>query len=285
MSVLSRLSILSAASAAACLSVLLAAGCGPRDSIRKLQSEDAVEALREARAAQREGRVDDARRLFEDLAIAQPANASARLELGILLQDLAGDPYGALGEYRAYLRLAPGSEKEEMVQDRIRGARDQIARRIATGDENARQPGSEEQAERISALELELRLARVAAEHAEADRAKAEEDVKRLQREVSSLNNKLDVFASVGDAPAPKTDLARSVEELPGEAAAPVSGGAAAGSVVSGGTWKVKRGDTLTRIAQKSYGDATRVADIRAANRDKIGPGDRLVEGVILVLP
>ena len=47
----------------------------------------------------------------------------------------------------------------------------------------------------------------------------------------------------------------------------------------------MKRGDTLTRIAQKSYGDATRVADIRAANRDKIGPGDRLVEGVILVLP
>ena len=47
----------------------------------------------------------------------------------------------------------------------------------------------------------------------------------------------------------------------------------------------MKRGDTLWKIAQRAYGDASRNVDIRNANPDKIGPNDQLAEGAVLVLP
>ena len=50
-------------------------------------------------------------------------------------------------------------------------------------------------------------------------------------------------------------------------------------------TYRVKRGDTLWKIAQRAYGDASRNVDIRNANPGRVGPNDQLSEGTVLVLP
>ena len=267
------------------------AGCGPASRIGALQdSGEAAAAAEKAREAQLGGRIDEARAILEDIALARPADAMARLQLGILLQDLALDPYAALGEYRAYLRLAPGSEKEEMVRERIRSARNQIARKTASGDsaDKAALPGSEEQARRIAELESELRAARSEAAAASSERDKLQSEADKLQREILAKDRQLDILQSQGIAAAPRGDLARAMESPAGDDS---SAGVYAPPETQDGaekparTYKVRRGDTLWSVAQKAYGDASRTGEIRAANAERLRGGDKLVEGMVLVLP
>lgn len=277
----------SAAAVAALVAAAALSGCGPGSRIERLKADDRAlsEASEKARAAQLAGRVDEAREIYEDIVAARPSDPYARLQLGILLHDLAGDPYSAIGEYRAYLRLAPGSDKEEMVRERMRTARDQIARRASSGDapDAASLPGSREQQRRISELEAELAESRSAAAAAFAERDRAKSEADRLQREILAKDRQLDVFQRQGVVSAPSGDLARAAEE----AFARETATAAAAPEIAAAprTYKVRRGDALWSIAQKAYGDASRMADIRAANRDVLGGSDRLVEGMVLTLP
>lgn len=275
------------AAAAFFIAAAFVAGCGPEARFKALSKEQsAASAAQRARDAQRAGKVEEAREIYEDIAAARPFDAMARLQLGILLHDLADDPYAALGEYRAYLRLAPGSEKEAMVRERIRAARDSIARRTSGGDtaDCVALPGSEEQARRIAALEEELAAARAEADAAVAERNRLRGDADRLQREILAKDRQIDILQSQGVAAAPSRDLTRAAE-----ADADRSGGAVsyAAPVQPQGprTYKVRRGDTLWSVAQKAYGDASRTADIRAANADRLRGSDKLTEGMILVLP
>lgn len=276
------------AAAALSAAVLAVAGCGPESRIESLRDPKAAEnASDKARAAQLAGNVGEARSIFEDIAVARPSDAMSRLQLGILLQDLSDDPYAALGEFRAFLRLAPGSEKEEMVRERIRRARDQIARRTIDGDsaDGPSSPGSEEQARRIAQLEEELAAARNEAAAAVAERDKFRGEADKLQRELSAKDRQLDVLQNSGVVAAPRSDLSRAAEEEIERENAEAAAHAAVSPKAGPRTYKVKRGDSLWSVAQKAYGDASRTADIRAANRDRLGDSDKLVEGMILVLP
>ncbi|MBI1250738.1 MAG: LysM peptidoglycan-binding domain-containing protein [Alphaproteobacteria bacterium] len=53
----------------------------------------------------------------------------------------------------------------------------------------------------------------------------------------------------------------------------------------SGGAVTVAHGDTLSRIAQRIYGDAAQAAAIGAANADQISDPDRIYAGQVLRLP
>ena len=114
-------------------------------------------------------------------------------------------------------------------------------------------------------------------------RAKSEAD--RLQREILSKDRQLDVLQRQGVVSAPRGDLSRAAEEAFERETAAAAVSSAPGIAAAPRTYKVRRGDALWSIAQKAYGDASRMADIRAANRDVLGGSDRLVEGMILTLP
>lgn len=278
-----------AAAVAALAAAAALSGCGPGSRIERLRAGGRAlsDASEKARAAQLAGRVDEAREIYEDIAAARPSDADSRLQLGILLHDLAGDPYAAIGEYRAYLRLAPGSDKEEMVRERMRIARDQIARRTSSGDapDAASLPGTKEQQLRIAELETALAEARAEAEEAVAERDRAKSEADRLQREILSKDRQLDVLQRQGVVSAPRGDLSRAAEEAFERETAAAAVSSAPEIAAAPRTYKVRRGDALWSIAQKAYGDASRMADIRAANRDVLGGSDRLVEGMILTLP
>ena len=49
--------------------------------------------------------------------------------------------------------------------------------------------------------------------------------------------------------------------------------------------YQVKKGDSLTKIAQLMYADATRWKEIYTANSDKMGTSGRLRVGQVLVIP
>lgn len=268
--------------ASLCLAVAIAAAVGalaatavlrgaftPGGRFAGLQRAEALEkTFAEARDAQLEGRVDDARRLFSDLVLAQPFNAMARLQLAILLQDSAGDPAGAMGHFEAYLRLAPGSDKEELARNRLQLARDQIARRFGAIE---RHGASDADVERVSAELAEVRAAlekaEAAREEAEAQRDKAAEDASKLQRTVSGLQRQIDILQGGGVSHSRNRPTAAELSD---------SGPR---------TYRVKRGDTLLGIAQRVYGDATRNRDIREANPGIVGEDDSIREGDLLTLP
>lgn len=228
--------------------------------------------FRDARDAQLEGDATRARELYGRLVADEPANPLARLQLGILLQDSLNDPIEAMHEFDAYLRLAPGAEKREMVEERRRQAKDQAVRLYGRGgDAGAPVDIGAEAKKAVAAVQEKLAAAQAALEAAEADREDYRRQAAQLQRQVASLQKRLDAFQGGGTA-APTHDLAEAFlsESGPGP---------------SERTYRVKRGDTLWKIAQRAYGDASRNVDIRNANADRIGPNDQLAEGTILVLP
>lgn len=235
--------------------------------------------FRDARDAQLDGNAARARELYGRLVSEEPANPLARLQLGILLQDSLNDPIEAMHEFDAYLRLAPGSEKRGMVEERRRQAKDQAVRIYGKGGSAGAPVDIGAEAKKaVTAVQEKLAAAQAALEAAEADREDFRRQAAQLQRQVASLQKRLDAFQGGGASSAPLHDLSEVFlsDPLPNE-----SPDAGAGPR----TYRVKRGDTLWKIAQRAYGDASRNVDIRNANPDKIGPNDQLAEGAVLVLP
>lgn len=235
--------------------------------------------FRDARDAQLDGNAARARELYGRLVSEEPANPLARLQLGILLQDSLNDPIEAMHEFDAYLRLAPGSEKRGMVEERRRQAKDQAVRIYGKGGSAGAPVDIGAEAKKaVAAVQEKLDAAQAALEEAEADREDFRRQAAQLQRQVASLQKRLDAFQGGGASSAPLHDLSEVFlsDPLPNE-----SPDAGAGPR----TYRVKRGDTLWKIAQRAYGDASRNVDIRNANPDKIGPNDQLAEGAVLVLP
>jgi nucleoid-associated protein YgaU len=64
--------------------------------------------------------------------------------------------------------------------------------------------------------------------------------------------------------------------------AAPAAAAAGSGG---GQTYTVKAGDSLSKIAQKFYGDASAYTKIFNANRDKLSDPDKIFPGQDLVIP
>jgi nucleoid-associated protein YgaU len=67
-----------------------------------------------------------------------------------------------------------------------------------------------------------------------------------------------------------------------GQAAAPAG---APGTRALGGTYTVKKGDTLSEIAQHHYGKASEYKKIFEANRDVLSDPDKIQVGQVLKLP
>lgn len=272
--------ILAAAAALLAAALVVAARAERRSDLAHRERRAAADALfREARNAQLDGDATRALELYRRLVADDPASPLARLQLGILLQDSLNDPIEAMHEFDAYLRLAPESEKRAMVEERRRIAKDQAVRLYGKGgDAGAPIDLGAEAKKAIAALQAKLDAAEAVLATAEAERDDYRRQAAELQRQVSSLQRRLDALQGTpAGSSAPTRDLAEAFLS-DSDDASPTDD-----SVQR--TYRVKRGDTLWKIAQRAYGDASRNVDIRNANPDKIGPKDQLVEGTILVLP
>lgn len=263
---------------AVAMSVLLATSCFPNFSVASRErAASQEERFQAAMQAQLDGDPAAARRIYEEMILDNPTNSLVRFQLGTLLLDSLNDPYEAMGEFRAYLRLAPTAEKAEMAKASLLTARNRIAQSF--GPETIQSGAG---AERFQALEerlaeLETAYTNLQATHtavvAERDAARA--DAARLLRELQSARRHLDALLNNPMPYAPSS---------PSSVSATVATPAAT-ETQNLRTYQVRRGDTLYRIAQRVYGDAARNRDIREANPDKVGPNDELREGDVLVLP
>ncbi|HEY7529475.1 MAG TPA: LysM peptidoglycan-binding domain-containing protein [Gemmatimonadota bacterium] len=96
------------------------------------------------------------------------------------------------------------------------------------------------------------------------------------------------------DAPERKPDFSRvrtgsesTLGERPSAATErrPESSGAAAPAAAGARTYEVRPGDSLSRIAQRFYGDGNQWPRIHEANRDQIKDPDLIYPGQKLVIP
>lgn len=252
------------------LAMLCAVGCDDRSRQNDRRDyRNAKEVFDQAQKARMNGDLGETRRLLEGLVAKEPANALARLELGTFLQDSAKEPYEALAEYKAYLRLAPGSDKAAIVSNRIVIAKSEIAGRLGRQIESGT---SDDDWKKMDTLEIKVK-------EQEKSLASKAHEILKLTEELQETRDKLEKAERRNRAPyvpwnggaAPNYDLWNAVVN-PVDEFRPIQM-----------TYKVKRGDTLQSIARMCYGDP--VQKIVDANPGKFINGRTVTVGTVLDIP
>ncbi len=259
--------------------ILLAAGCDV--SAGKGVAPDQSRPMREALAADRLGEYDKAIALYDDVIAIYPRYAIPYLQIAIILHDKKKDYIGAIYNYEKYTRLAePGRDGGNIaiVSNRMLKARQllnaQCAHAISSGSANP----SIQIYGNIDTLNKKIT-------QLENDKRKLASSNDVLRAELVARDNRI-------------TRQALLIERMKSssDAEAPKSGNRLAGIVqyqtfsnedgtkTSVQTYEVKSGDTLSRIAEIAYGDASKWPRIKKANPDKI-KDDRVRPGDVLIIP
>lgn len=251
---------------AAALPFLLSGAC----DFFKPAATDAMDApvpeIQRAAAFEQRGEIDKAIAEYQSALILHPENALAHMNLGLLLQEYRHDYVGAIYHFRTYLSLRPSTQKKTMIEDHIRQATQllgaELSRDIITSGGNAIliQNLQAEQA-KVAAL-----LSEKSALSSELEQTKAE-----LARVCATTNHLLRRIEMLSAVPLPTTSQ-------PGPAQI-----AATQNDDSGvRTYIVKKGDSLSHIAEMVYGDSAQWPRIKNANSLK---DDRVKEGMVLTIP
>ena len=247
------------------------AGCTPDSAERETRDANLPE-IQKAIEFEREGQFDKAIEQYETALQIHPASALAHLNVGLLLHDSAKDYVSAIYHYRRYLAMNPSAQKRQLVEDRLRQARQLLAAELTHDLAKAGDAGiyiQQLQAERRRSAELEGARNTLAQELAETKSALQlkETEILRLKRRVEVLS-----------APPASAEIAVGNA---GRIRAATQGTGDPGVR----TYVVRQGESLSHIAEKVYGNPAEWIRIRNANRDVVIGEDRVKAGMELIIP
>jgi LysM repeat protein len=248
--------------------IFLLAGCGELPG--ELDAAEKESALAsKGYAALDAGKWDDATRIFHDVLDRNPELSRLHLDLGNLFLDHKNDPILATYHLTRYLELRPDTQKQAMIQKRLHDAQLRISK-LAGEDLMARIAEAEtliatNRTMQAQIIELQRKL-----KHAEGALRQTETTLKESLGLISQLQASEKRLAEVVRTRGLDTDTPPATDAAPNRPR----------------TYKVKSGDSLSRIARQVYGDATLWPQLLEANKDVLGndPG-HLVKGQILVVP
>lgn len=224
-------------------------------SVKWLDQRDRSGVLvQRAIARKDEGDIDSAIKLYAEALDDNQRLARAHLDIALLLHHHTEDYVRAIYHYERYLELCPQTEKRDMIENRIRIAKQSFVASVIPGD-------------RKVAPE-----ARITTE----DEQKADE-VTALKKENAALKSRLKQLTS--EVRPSNAELARLPSRVVG------SGQETSSSQLRIRTYRVERGDTLASIATEICKDAGMWRKIYEANRDKLRSPDDIKVGQILVIP
>ena len=114
------------------ISAALVPGSGCSRPVAKLDRADENDAsMRQARSRVEGGNADEAVKAYRKVLEETPGIARAHLDLALLLQDEKKDYIGAIYHYQRYLELRQGTQKQGMIEDRIRLAKQSLIATLA----------------------------------------------------------------------------------------------------------------------------------------------------------
>jgi len=212
---------------------------------RSDRREENDPALRRARVKKKAQDIDGAIELYNRALERKPRLARAHLEVGLLYDSYKEDYNRSIYHYQRYLELRPTSEKKQLIQDLIRRARLSYAASLPDTPSGAIKEIAELK-RRNNSLKKEL------------------EEVTRRCRQFEEPGYREEDLEVVQ-----KT----TVKPRPAPAQPPVR------------TYRVQRGDTLSRIAKKMYDDTSQWQKIYDANRTTMKTPGNLDVGQMLVIP
>lgn len=224
-------------------------GCGPTAARMDAADEDNP-LLRRARARRRIQDVDGAIALYNRALERYPRLARAHLEVGSLYATEKKDYVRAIYHFERYLELRPDTQKRKLIEEWIRRAKLSLAAEI-----------------KAEAAGIPVDVAKLREEN-----RRLTERVKELSKQIEELRHKAQV--------APETSTA----SIPAEAASlPPPRPATPYPEVK--TYRVQRGDTLSSIAARFYGNRNYWRKIYEANRNLLESPESLRVGQVLVIP
>ena len=250
---------------------VLLAGCselpGERDAVDQGNAATAA-----AYSALHEGQWDEAIRAFNEVLDFHPELFRLHLDLANLYLDHGKEPVLAIYHYSRYLDLRPDTQKRVLIEDRIRVARVQVSNLVGK-ELLARVAASEAVISsnlmlRASVAELgrKLKVSESALKQTESTLKESLGLISRLQQSEKRLSQVLR-----GQKGAGGNDAMRPPENVAADRPR---------------TYRVKRGDSLSRIARNVYGDGALWPRLLEANKDLLrGDPEHLDKGQILVVP
>lgn len=258
------------------LSVAIAlAGCTRGRALPKAVEAAGSAEMQEAIAAERLSDYDRAIELYQETIDTYRRAPLAHLQLALLLHEYRRDYLGAIYHYRRYIETADKSAARDfaIVSNRI----EKVGQLLSA--QYVRAIADSEDTEGIRIRKNYAELDQKVAILTEKNEALASSNA-TLRAEIVRLNNKIDnqllwikrIQSSPTDgANAGKLDSVTIKD--------------ADGSEKVLQTYEVRKGDSLSVIAEYVYGDRTLWPRIRDANPDKVKNGDRVKPGDILIIP
>jgi len=218
-------------------------------------------------ARKRAGDVDGAIELYQQALDRKPQLTLAHLKLAVEYDEYKRDYLRAIYHYSRYLEMRPRAQKNDLVEELIRLARVSYLASLPNPP-----PGA---LEKVAMLEREN-------ERLRQQLAVAAQQTQSLQAELTEARRELATrpAALAVQPPAPSRPPPPGTGASIPPATAPAQTGARPTD-----TYRVQRGDTLSRIASQMYNDANQWHRIYEANRDKLPTEQSLREGQVLVIP
>ena len=232
--------------------VLLLVGCddGTRADSRTLDVDDPE--FRQGQTFHKQGEIRKALECYLKVIDNRKGAAESHLEAGRMYLELQ-DPLPAIYHFNQYIRMKPASEQSNIVRQMIKTAEKQFMQQL---------PGRPMEPDALGGSDLNARLRNLQLEN------------EKLKRELSDYNRTQKGLTlpakTTGDKIAP--DKTAAADDKPSRFR----------------QYTVAKGDTLTSIARKTYGDAnpSRISAIYNANRDKMTSVNSLPKiGTVILLP
>jgi len=153
------------------------------DSRRERDSKDYHDAMADYTA----GRMDAAITGFEKAIFNDPANANARFQLALLLQEYKKDYLGAYVGYREYLLQHPKSDKSPLAQDRMLFCEREMAKVLAV---RYNLQGNEATLKELAAVRQELKAA-------QARNATLDKEIEATRARINALGAERDRLVTI----------------------------------------------------------------------------------------
>jgi tetratricopeptide (TPR) repeat protein len=232
--------------------VLLLAGCddGSRADSRTLDVDDPE--FRQGQTFHKQGEIRKALECYLKVIDNRKGAAESHLEAGRMYLELQ-DPLPAIYHFNQYIRMKPASEQSNIVRQMIKTAEKQFMQQL---------PGRPMEPDALGGSDLNARLRNLQLEN------------EKLKRELADYNRtqKGLILPAKTTSEKPTTDKTPPGDDKPARFR----------------QYTVAKGDSLSSIARKTYGDAnpTRISAIYNANRDKMTSVNALPKiGTVILLP